>query len=162
MSYNGIQSSSLITEINNHSPSNSDVTRIVVEGDNDQQDAQNQVVDDQTEGQLQKDGENVYTNIPNLETTGSAHSNSTTYLTLDSICQLQGLTSHALLNTTELSSGLLDAGTHYIINTPQMQSLNAIQTMSQQGNGQIVLLQASSSQNENQVDLPCLLCCICI
>ena len=128
---------------------NATISRIVVQGDSDLNENRHDVLSSQAESHLQKESGNVYGTISTLTTTqGSVHASSATYLTLDSLCQLQSLPNHALLNTAELSNGLIDAGTHFVINTPQIQSINAL---NQHGNSQVVLVQVPTSQTTNHV-----------
>lgn len=127
---------------------------MVDQGNDDHTDNSGQTLAGHSDNQLQKETDSVFGTIQTLTTTpGSVQSNSATYLSLDSLCQLQTLTNHPLLNTTELTSGIIDAGTtHYVINSPQIQGINSLQTINQPGTGQVMLLQVPSSQNGNQVD----------
>ena len=142
-SYEEIQSTPLISSVDNQSTVSPSINRIVVHGEG----SQTQVLTNETYGHLQKEGGNLYGALPSFVTSPvSSNSNSTAYLTLDS---LQSPPTHVLLNTAELSNGHIDTGVHYFINASQLHSINGV---NQAGNSQVLLVQVPTSQTTNQVD----------
>ena len=140
-SYEEIQSSAFISSVDNQSTDSPSISRIVVQGEN----SRSNLLSNETFGQLQKEGGNLYTAISTfIGTPGSGNSNSTTYLALDSLCTLP----NTLLNSSELPNGNLDAGSHYVINAPHIHSLNGL---AQTGSSQVLILPVPASQSANQV-----------
>ena len=148
--YSEIQGPSMITDVNQEI-----IAETTNSTTNAQEEKQQPLLNDQESHDLRETAKQVYETVVTLAASSEPASTSqATYLNAQSLNQLQNIPGHTLVNASELQSGLLDSlsqGTHYIINTPQLPNINALQNLNQQNTAQVVLLQVPTSQSGNQV-----------
>ena len=139
-----------IAETSMHSTANDVIDREKVVGQN-EEDREHQLLDDTSSNQLPVGQKEMFDTMTTLSATSEATQQQATYLTSQSINQIQTLSGHGMLNGSDVAFDSTPQGTHYIITGPQMQNINTIQAITQQSNGQVVLIQVPTSQIGNQV-----------